>query len=81
MRAVKLSNGKYAVVFTWFKSRFLPADAEFLLTKHQPPDLHGRQLPNDQLIQTFLTGTAGTDRKKHPSLSDAGFSVLEVSLR
>ena len=78
MRAVKLSNGKYAVVFTWFKSRFLPTDAEFLLTEHRRPDLHGRQLPNDQLIQTFLTGR---DRQKHSSLSDAGFSVLEVSLR
>jgi len=78
MRAVKLSNGKYAVVFTWFKSRFLPADAEFLLTERNRPDLHGRQLPNDQLIQMFLTGR---DLKKHPSLSDAGLSVLEVSLQ
>jgi CRISPR-associated protein Cmr1 len=78
MRAVKLSNGKYAVVFTWFKSRFLPADAEFLLTEHQQSDLHGREMPDDQLIQMFLTGR---DPQNHFSLSDAGLSVLEVSLQ
>ncbi|MCS7062140.1 MAG: type III-B CRISPR module RAMP protein Cmr1, partial [Anaerolineae bacterium] len=56
MRAVKLSNGEYAVVFTWFKSQFLLAGARFLLTEKKQPDLHGSQLLNDQLISTFLLG-------------------------
>ncbi|MBC7233569.1 MAG: type III-B CRISPR module RAMP protein Cmr1 [Chloroflexi bacterium] len=78
MRAVKLSNCKYAVVFTWFKSRFLPANAEFLLTERQQLELRGKQLPNDQLIQMFLTGV---DPEKHSALSDADYSVLEVPLQ
>ena len=78
MRAVKLSNGKYAVVFTWFKSQFLPENAELLLTERNKPDLHGRQLPNDQLIQVFLMGR---DPQKNSSLSNVKFSVLEVSLK
>jgi len=78
MRAVKLSNDKYAVVFTWFKSQFLPGNAQFLLTEGKQPDLHGRKLPNDQLIQIFLTER---DLRNHSSLSDAGLSVLKVSLQ
>lgn len=77
MRAVKLSNGQYAVVFTWFKSQFLPSDAQFLLTERRPNDLLGSQLPNDQLISMFLQGS---DNQNHSSLKDAGYSLLEVNL-
>ena len=78
MRAVKLSNGKYAVVFTWFKSQFLPANAEFLLTERKQPDLRGSQLPGDQLIARFLYRN---DSQNRSSLIDKGYSLLEVPLQ
>lgn len=78
MRAVKLSNGQYAVVFTWFKSQFLPNGAQFLLTESRQSDLHGKQLPNDQLISTFLLEN---DTRKRSALKDAGYALLEVSVR
>lgn len=77
MRAVKLNGGHYAVVFTWFKSQFLPSEAELLLTERKQPDLHGRQLPTDRLISTFLVGS---DERNQASLKDAGYSLLEVDL-
>lgn len=77
MRLVKLSNGKYAAVFTWFKSRFLPQGAKFLLSERRKPDLDGEQLPHDQLISLFLEGSDNTNRS---SLKDAGYDLLEVTL-
>lgn len=77
MRAVKLSNGQYAVVFTWFKSQFLPPGTEFLLTERGQSDLHGRQLPGDQLITMFLSGV---DQQNRSSLKDAGYGLLGVQL-
>jgi CRISPR-associated protein Cmr1 len=77
MRVVKLSNGQYTVVFTWFKSRFLPPHTKFVLTKRGKPDLYGQQLPNDQLIPMFLNGI---DQQNHSSLKDAGYSLLSVQL-
>lgn len=75
MRAVKLNDGKYVVVFTWFKSQFLPNGAKFLLTERKQANLHGKQLPNDHLISMFLQGS---DTRNQSSLKDAGYSVLEV---
>ena len=77
MRVVKLGNGQYTVVFTWFKSRFLPPHTEFVLTERGQPDLHGQQLPDDQLIPMFLSGI---DQQNHSSLKDAGYSLLSVQL-
>lgn len=78
MRAVKLSNNQYAVVITWFKSQFLPANANLLLTERGQPDLHGSALPTDKLIATFLQGKNGQNSS---SLADAGYGLLEVSLK
>ncbi|BCX02767.1 MAG: type III-B CRISPR module RAMP protein Cmr1 [Candidatus Roseilinea sp.] len=78
MRTVKLSNDQYAVVFTWFKSQFLPPNAELLLTERNQPNLHGRQLPTDQLISTFLQGS---DKQNQSALKDVGYSLLEVDLK
>jgi len=77
MRVVRLGNGQYTVVFTWFKSRFLPPHTEFVLTGRGQPDLHGQQLPDDQLIPMFLSGI---DQQNHSSLKDAGYSLLSVQL-
>ncbi len=77
MRVVKLGNGQYTVVFTWFKSRLLPPNTEFVLTERDKPDLHGQQLPDDQLIPMFLSGT---DQQNGSSLKDAGYSLLSVQL-
>lgn len=85
MRAVKLSNGQYTVVFTWFKSQFLPQGAQLLLAERkqndllgsQQNDLLGSQLPDDQLIGMFLQGS---DEQNQSSLKDAGYSLLEVNL-
>lgn len=77
MRAVKLSNGQYTVVFTWFKGQFLPQGAQLLLAEREQNDLRGSQLPDDQLISMFLQGS---DDQNRSSLKDAGYSLLEVNL-
>lgn len=77
IRAVRLSNGRYAVVFTWFQSQFLPPGAQFLLTERGRPGLHGRRLPNNGLISTFLLGR---DQQQQSALRDAGYTLLKVSL-
>ncbi len=77
MRAVKLNSGDYAVVFTWFKSQFLPTGTELLLTERRQEDLYGDQLPNDRLISAFLLGK---DAQNRSSLRDIGYSLLEVAL-
>ncbi len=76
MKTVKLNSNDFAVVFTWFKSQFLPVDAELLLTE-RGSDLHGHQLPDDHLIAIFLQGR---DKQNHSSLKDAGYTLLEVKL-
>ena len=77
MRIVRLSNSQYTVVFTWFKSQFLPEAARLLLTKRNQPDRYGQELPNDQLIAIFLTGN---DQQNRSSLKDAGYNLLRVQL-
>lgn len=78
MRAVRLDNGQCAVVFTWFKSRFLPESTRLLLTERHQDDLQGNTLPTDQLINTFLRGN---DAQNNSSLKDAGYDLLEINLR
>jgi len=77
MRIVRLSNSQYTVVFTWFKSQFLPEAARLLLTERNRPNRYGRQLPNDQLITMFLKGS---DQENHSSLKNAGYNLLSVQL-
>lgn len=77
MRAVKLNTGGYAVVFTWFKSQFLPTEAELLLTERGQHGPRGAQLPSDRLISTFLLGR---DQQQQSALRDAGYTLLQVSL-
>lgn len=78
MRAVRLDNGQCAVVFTWFKSRFLPESTRLLLTERHQDDLQGNTLPTDQLINTFLRGN---DAQNNSSLKDADYDLLEINLR
>ncbi len=77
MRVVRLANNKYTIVFTWFKSQFLPSDAQLILTEKGKSDLRAPALPDDCLIQMFLLDP---DPQKKSSLKDKGYRLLEVSL-
>jgi CRISPR-associated protein Cmr1 len=68
----RLSNGKYAVVITWFKSAFLPQNEQLKLV-HKKKGYQG-DIPENHLIALFLTGS---DKDKL-TLKDNGIQALPV---
>jgi hypothetical protein len=83
---VKLASkpDKYTIVIVWFKSKFLPDKQE----KHQESERlkliekdkteHLGDLPNSDLIETFLRGPDPV--KEKGSLKEKGWDLIEVSL-
>jgi CRISPR/Cas system CMR-associated protein Cmr1 (group 7 of RAMP superfamily) len=74
IRVVKLANRRYAVVFLWFRSRFLPTGEKLILQKVNNVLSQGSP-PGDGLLHLFLTQK---DPKKGLSLKDQGILLLEV---
>jgi CRISPR-associated protein Cmr1 len=73
VRVVRLANGRHAIVLVWFKSQFLPVEARLRLRSRNRNSTGS--LPNESLVQHFITGT---DAVNHSSLKDNGLSVSEV---
>ncbi|MGQ9593108.1 MAG: type III-B CRISPR module RAMP protein Cmr1 [Anaerolineae bacterium] len=67
IRVTGLANGTFTIVLTWFRSQFLPPGEDLLLSHGRDQKSRG-EVPDDQLIGTFLT-----------SLPEKGLSLLEVS--
>ncbi len=82
---VKLAGepAKYAIVIIWFKSKFLPDNAqdspnpEKLVLVEKDKNEHLGNLPNHDLIDMFLKRT---DPQKSSSLKDKGWGFIEVEL-
>lgn len=74
---------KYAVIIIWFKSKFLPDNAqnspnpEKLVLLEKDKNKHLGDLPNHDLIDMFLRRT---DPQKSSSLKDKGWSLIKVDL-
>jgi CRISPR-associated protein Cmr1 len=73
VRPVRLVNGEFTVVFTWFRGVFLPADQQL----HLKDTGASGPLPPDTLIRTFLTGMDPQPQKRK-ALRDAGINLIEV---
>ncbi|MCS6774833.1 MAG: type III-B CRISPR module RAMP protein Cmr1 [Thermoflexales bacterium] len=57
MQVVRLANGEHAAVFTWFRSQFLPPDAELVLKQGRRTIAEGAvpdQEAREEIIRDFL---------------------------
>jgi len=62
VRIIKLANGKYTIALVWFQSQFLPSDERLELHQHKRTISSG-QLPNNDLLETFITQSDPVKKK------------------
>lgn len=77
VRVTRLADGNYVLLVIWFRSTFLPKGEKLKLANNK---LSGSpNLPDDRLIQVFLTGfSQGDASSNRGSLTDESLKIIEV---